>query len=146
MIPEAVKLSHSIHKELRVVLAEIYSYLVTDERCAPDVKTIYISFTLNGEMVAAIYPSNSVLDIAVALPEIIHPLYWKTLRILLGEHCHLCLDSGDADMLEPAMELIAEAVSRVRERFTTLTVHQSSLLQDQKKIEGDIESIRTRVF
>lgn len=115
MISGAEELSHIAPRELRAALRQVYSYLVDDEGCVPDVKTIYISFTLNGEMVAAIYPRSSRLEIALALPEVhsselledASHLTWRTLPLMLRVNDAVGLDEG--------FELIEEAVNRVRQ-------------------------------
>jgi hypothetical protein len=60
--------------------------------CDAYVKTIYIGFTMAGEMVAAAYPDGKTVEVALALPED-HPsevlkdathLTWKSMPVLLA--------------------------------------------------------------
>lgn len=78
-----------------------------------DVKTIYVSYMVGDEMVAAVYPTSQGVEVALALPED-HPspllqdathLTWRTLPV--------CVDLADRAAAEEALDLLAEAVDRV---------------------------------
>ena len=87
---------------------------LTSGGCVHDVKTIYISSTLHGDMVAAIYPHRECCEIALALPED-HPaslledathLTWKTLPVMVT----LDNETVKAELLD----LVQEALRRVQ--------------------------------
>lgn len=82
--------------------------------CSSDVKTIYVSYTYDGEMVAALYPHAGSIEIALALPDD-HPsgdlrdashLTWRTLPV------SVLIESSDSAVL--VLPLIQEALDRVR--------------------------------
>jgi len=81
--------------------------------CDAYVKTIYIGFSIDGEMVAAAYPVGDTVEVALALPED-HPsellkdathLTWKTMPVLLA--------LTTSDDLSAAKPLCKEAHQRV---------------------------------
>lgn len=78
-----------------------------------DVKTIYISYMVRGEMVAAVYPHSQEIEVALALPED-HPspllrdathLTWRTLPVSI-----VVCDEAEAEVV---LDLVHEAVNRV---------------------------------
>jgi hypothetical protein len=78
-----------------------------------DVKTIYISYMVRDQMVAAVYPRSQEIEVALALPED-HPssllrdathLTWRTLPVSV-----VLTDPADA---RAAVPLVHEAVERV---------------------------------
>ena len=88
--------------------------LLSRAGCVTDVKTIYVSYTLAGEMVAALYPSAQQIEIALALAEE-HPstklrdathLTWRTLPV------SVVVRTGEEAV--EILPLVEEAVERVR--------------------------------
>lgn len=82
--------------------------------CASYVKTIYIGFEFDGEMVAAAYPFARLVEVALALPED-HPsdllgdathLTWKTMPVLL--------QLTSFEDVSASRDLLSEAFSRVK--------------------------------
>jgi len=78
-----------------------------------DVKTIYISYMVGDQMVAAVYPHSREIEIALALPED-HPsallrdathLTWRTLPVSVVV--------TNPDEAHAALPLVREAVERV---------------------------------
>lgn len=104
MISEATNLIHGLPQPLREAFAKFYSFLVDDSGCEAYVETIYVGFTLGGEMVCAIYPHPDRLEIAMALPEDVEGpefkdathLTWPTMPVSIemrdAAHCNLVLD------------------------------------------------------
>lgn len=74
--------------KLRQVAEKIDCFFV-DLGCTDYVKTIYVGYEINGEMVAALYPHPDHLEIALSLDEtFVHPLIgtadhlsWRTLPV-----------------------------------------------------------------
>jgi hypothetical protein len=94
--------------------------------CDAYVKTIYIGWQIEGQLVAAVYPHSSSVEVAIALPED-HPspllkdathLTWRSLPV--------ALDISPGDDLQSVMMLVEEAVGRVRsgEHDTDLAVER----------------------
>ncbi len=85
--------------------------------CSSYVKTIYIGYDLDGEMVGAMYGHPRYLEVALALPEDAEGslladashLTWKTLPVAA------IVRDVDSDMLE-FEELVGRACGRVRNR------------------------------
>lgn len=50
-------------------LAKAVSGVFETHGCQPYVKTIYLGYALDDEMVAAIYPHAKIIEVALALPE-----------------------------------------------------------------------------
>lgn len=88
---------------------------MTAQGCSAYVKTIYVGFELNGEMVAAAYGHASNVEIALALDEAHSDsrlidathLTWRTLPVALVVR--------STDEVESARPLLAEACVRVAE-------------------------------
>lgn len=82
--------------------------------CKSYVKTIYVGYEINGEMIAALYPRSDHLEVALALPEEANSrllvdashLTWRTLPLA-------ALVRGSDDVPE-FTELAKSAVDRVR--------------------------------
>ena len=88
--------------------------------CSAYVKTIYIGFEFEGEIVAAAYPFASHVEVAVALPED-HPsellkdgthLTWRTMPVLLSL---TSVDdvSASEELFTEAFELVESGVHSV---------------------------------
>lgn len=94
---------------------EIFDRLLIDGGATPDyvAKTIYVTYMIRDEIVAAVYPHPQYFEVALALPED-HPspllddathLTWRTLPVSLKLH--------DKHAAVEASELILEALERV---------------------------------
>ena len=101
--------------KVRVVAETVHRAFVT-LGCASYVKTIYVGYEIDGEMVAAAYGRADYVEVALALPEDIKSdllvdathLTWRTLPVA-------ALVRGTDDL--PVFEaLAAEACDRVRSR------------------------------
>lgn len=68
VIPEADRLAGDSTAKIRAVTETLYDALVA-LGCTPYVKTIYIGFEYQGELVAALYPHPNRVEVALALPE-----------------------------------------------------------------------------
>lgn len=58
----------SLNKKIRGLASEAHRLLI-DRGCSSYVKTIYIGYDFNGEMVAALYGHVDYVEVAIALPE-----------------------------------------------------------------------------
>lgn len=95
-------------------VAEITHGLLIEAGCASYVKTIYIGYDIDGEMVAALYGHHDHVEVALALPENLeHPLLvdashltWRTLPVA-------AVIRAESELGELAA-LIALACERVR--------------------------------
>ena len=58
----------SLNKKIGVLASEVHQRLI-DRGCTSYVKTIYIGYDFNGEMVAALYGHVDYIEVAIALPE-----------------------------------------------------------------------------
>lgn len=89
---------------------------MTQLGCTSYVKTIYVGYDIDGEMVAALYGHSEQVEIALALPEdalgeiLIDAshLTWRTLPVAA-----ILRSSSDLEAFHP---LAAEAADRVRRR------------------------------
>src|SRR5437764_13875398 len=114
MIPEASGMIAEAPVSVRRATERIYAFLVSDHGCSPYVKTIYIGFEIDGELVAALYPHSDHVEIAMALPESASDailidathLTWKTLPV-----AGVVRSSADIDR---AIGLLSGAVEAVR--------------------------------
>ena len=103
-------LSKGLHGAFETIDAALVAHGATAEH---DVKTIYISYMVEGQMVAAVYPRSQEIEIALALPED-HPssllrdathLTWRTLPVST-----VVVSTPEA---QAALGLVQEAVERV---------------------------------
>ena len=77
-----------INNKIRKIASEAHQILI-DSGCSSYVKTIYIGYDFNGEMVAALYGHSDYVEVAVALSEIHESsilidashLTWRTLPV-----------------------------------------------------------------
>lgn len=113
MIPSAEHLTKKLPVSLQSLLHKIYGLLVDGFGCDPDVKTLYISFTKDGSLVASAHIGGKQIELALALPED-HPsglledashLTWRTLPVFI------CLDANSSH--QDALDLVREALDRV---------------------------------
>lgn len=113
MIEAAEPLVEGQTRAVKALMGDVYAALVEGSECQPDVKTIYISFTKNGVLVASAHPGRGDVELALALPES-HPspllddasnLTWRTLPLLI--------DLTPSTRREDVLDLVYEAVRRV---------------------------------
>jgi len=110
---EAQKYIAEMNKSTRALCSQVHEmFLATG--CSSYVKTIYIGYDIDGEMVAALYGHSDHVEVALALA-VDHPsgqlidashLTWKTLPVAAIGH-----NSAEVKKMQP---LIAEACARVR--------------------------------
>ena len=78
----------SLNKKIGGLAAQAHRQLI-DQGCTSYVKTIYIGYDFNGEMVAALYGHPDYVEVAIALPENFDSLIlidashltWRTLPV-----------------------------------------------------------------
>ena len=78
----------SLNKKIGGIAAQAHRQLI-DQGCTSYVKTIYIGYDFNGEMVAAVYGHPDYVEVAIALPENFDSLIlidashltWRTLPV-----------------------------------------------------------------
>jgi predicted transport protein len=104
-------LSTGLRRAFDVIDAELEACGTAAEH---DVKTIYISYMVDGQMAAAVYPRSQEIEVALALPED-HPspalrdathLTWRTMPVSV-----VVTDVKEARDAQP---LIRESIERVR--------------------------------
>lgn len=113
MIPEAAKLIEGLPKHLREVFAECYSFLVDDSGCAVYVKTIYVGFAFDQEMVCAIYPHPDHLEAAIALAEDVEGQEFNDATHLTWPTMPVAMEIRNATDPEIVIGHLATAVQRV---------------------------------
>jgi hypothetical protein len=112
--PEVDEYLNSMNKKLRRVGQEVNGYFGA-EGCKGYVKTIYIGYEIEDEMVAALYGHSDRVEVALALPEdASHPLIvdadhltWRTMPVAI-----VITTVTEAKSIAP---LINEACERIRE-------------------------------
>ena len=103
--------------------------IFTQEGCNSYVKTIYLGFDYEGEMVGAAYPSSETVELALALPEDhAHPnlvdathLTWRTLPVSIKFTSKSAVQKSE-DLLTEAVQRVAEnrhTVYRSNDHFTS---------------------------
>jgi len=114
--PKIRKLTTAAHKVLM------------DLGCSSYVKTIYIGYNLDGEMVAALYAHADHLEVALALPEDAEGdvlidashLTWRTLPVAAIVRTHGEVSGGFSDLAAQACQRVSEGshnVARDNEHF-----------------------------
>lgn len=106
-------------------LAEAAHAVLAGEECASYVKTIYVGYEIDGDMVAALYAHPQHLEIALALPEDVlgdklvdaSHLTWRTMPVA-------AIVKDPQDLVQFA-ELAKQAASRVR-------THEHTVLRDNE--------------
>jgi hypothetical protein len=110
---EAQKYISELNKSSAALCMKVHEMFLA-AGCSSYVKTIYIGYDIDGEMVAALYSHSDHLEVALALAED-HPsgqlidashLTWKTLPVAAIGH-----NPTEVKKMQP---LIAEACARVR--------------------------------
>jgi hypothetical protein len=100
-------------KPLRYAFDRCYMLLVQDHRCDAYVKTIYVGFSIRGEMVAAFYPRSDCIEIALALPENAEGDEFKDATHLTWPTMQVCLEVRTEADVTLAIEHLATAAMRV---------------------------------
>lgn len=113
MIPEAEKLTEGLSKVLHEAFAACYSFLVDESHCEAYVKTIYVGFTLGGEMVSAVYPHLDRLEVAIALPEDVEGSEFKDATHLTWPTMPVAVEIRRPVDTEMVIGHLATAVGRV---------------------------------
>lgn len=114
MIPEAESLATGLKAPLRKAMTGLYDTLSGDLGCDVYVKTIYVGFTIEGQMVAAIYPKNDCLEVALALPEDIEGSEFKDATHLTWPTMPVCIEVRAAGDVALALDHARTAADRVR--------------------------------
>lgn len=86
---------------------------VSAQGCDLYVKTIYVGVTVEGEMVAALYPRSGGVEVALALPDDHECELLKDASHLTWPTLPVCLDVKDREEANRAVLLIDEAYERV---------------------------------
>lgn len=115
MIPEATALSAGMKAPLKKMFQQVYATLSDDLRCDVYVKTIYVGFSIDGAMVAAMYPHKDNLEIALALPEDIDGSEFKDATHLTWPTMPVCIEVRSAADLRACLGHLRSAASRVRD-------------------------------
>ena len=77
-------------------------------------KTIYVGFSIDGAMVAAVYPRSECLEVALALPQDIEGGEFKDATHLTWPTMPVCVEVRTKDDLALALGHIDAAAQRVR--------------------------------
>jgi hypothetical protein len=110
---EARQYIAELNKKSAALCTQVHDMFIA-AGCSSYVKTIYIGYDIDGEMVAALYSHSDHIEVALALAED-HPsgqlidarhLTWKTLPVAAIGH-----NAAEVKKMQP---LIAEACARVR--------------------------------
>lgn len=115
-------------------LAQAAHALIVSEGCSSYVKTIYVGYEIDGEMVAALYGRADHLEIALALPEDVDGallvdashLTWRTLPVAAIVR--------NQDELEAFGALASEACRRVRERSHSVHRDNDFFIARRKRV------------
>ena len=121
-------------RSLAVVAHEAFA----SEGCSSYVKTIYIGYDIDGEMVAALYGHADHVEVALALPEDAagdllvdaSHLTWRTLPVAA------IIRSGD-DIVD-ATSLIAFACRRVRDREHAVERDNDFFIRSRRERRGEV--------
>lgn len=138
---EVEALLAQLGKELRPAGSAIHEGLLK-RGCSAYVKTIYIGYDLEGVMVAALYPHQERIEVALALAED-HPstllidathLTWRTLPVAAV--------IKDESQLGEVLELVNEACGRVSEGVHDIERPNDFFVKSRR--EGDLGIHRPR--
>jgi hypothetical protein len=119
-------------------LAAITHELFGSEGCSSYVKTIYIGYDIDGEMVAALYGHADHVEVALALPEdavgelLVDAghLTWRTLPV--------AAIIRSEDDFDEATSLIASACHRVREREHAVERDNDFFIRSRRERRGQL--------
>jgi hypothetical protein len=119
---------------VRRALEATYGYLVEEAGCAAYVKTIYVGFELHREMVAAAYPHDRWLEVALALPDDVSGpglvdathLTWRTMPV--------AIEIRAKSDLQRARGYFKLAVERVRSGVHDVELPQERFMGRERRI------------
>jgi len=122
-------------KRIRPLATELHDALLS-LGCVSYVKTIYIGYDIDGEMVAALYGHSDHVEIALALPEDAEGellidashLTWRTLPVA-------ALVRNKAD-LAPFRQLAIDAVERIRTASHTVNRDNDFFTKSKRERRG----------
>ena len=97
----------------RKIISEIVD-IFESQGCVSYVKTIYIGFEIDGEMVAALYAHEKYVEIALALDENCVDQRLKDATHLTWRTLPLCLELASDIAVKESTRLFEEACDRVR--------------------------------
>jgi len=114
MIEDAQRLIADARPEIRLLVGRIYEELVDRQGCVPYVKTIYVGFEIQGEMVAAMYPHADTVEVALALPEDYEGALLIDATHLTWRSLPVAAELSSGDQVGELVPLLKEAAVRVR--------------------------------
>ena len=135
MDTEARQYLDGLNKRVASLASSIHEIFVADG-CSSYVKTIYIGYDIDGEMVAALYGHVDHVEVALALAED-HPssqlidashLTWKTLPVAAIGH--------DAGEVKKMAGLVVEACDRVRSGLHTVNRDNEFFMKSKRERRG----------
>ena len=113
MIPEAAALGAGLPKQTKQQYEQVCDLLVNELGCDVYVKTIYVGFSIDGEMVSAVYPRRDFLEIAMALPEDVEGREFKDATHLTWPTMPVAIEVRTTDDLTGAIGHLESAAARV---------------------------------
>ena len=132
---EARQYIADLNKTSAALCSQVHEMFVA-AGCSSYVKTIYIGYDIDGEMVAALYGRADHVEVALALAED-HPssqlidashLTWKTLPVAAIGH--------DAAEVEKMAGLVVEACDRVRAGLHTVNRDNDFFIKAKRERRG----------
>lgn len=114
MIDDAERLIRDHRSGIKKLVEQIYAELVDRHGCLAYVKTIYIGFEIEGQMVAAVYPHAEMIEIALALSEDHESKLLVDATHLTWRSLPVATEITAGSQLTDLFPLLAEAVERVR--------------------------------
>ena len=132
---EALEYIADLNKASAALCTQVHEMFLA-EGCNSYVKTIYIGYDIDGEMVAALYGRGDHVEVALALAED-HPssqlidashLTWKTLPVAAIGH--------DAVEVEKMAGLVVEACDRVRSGQHTVNRDNEFFMKSKRERRG----------
>ena len=132
---EALKYIADLNKTSAALCTQVHEMFLA-AGCSSYVKTIYIGYDIDGEMVAALYGHADHVELALALAEE-HPssqlidashLTWKTLPVAAIGH--------DAAEVEKMTGLVVEACDRVRAGLHTVNRDNDFFMKSRRERRG----------
>jgi hypothetical protein len=132
---EAQKYIANLNKSSAALCTQVHEMFLA-AGCSSYVKTIYIGYDIDGEMVAALYGHSDHVEVALALAED-HPssqlidashLTWKTLPVAAIGH--------DAAEVEKMAVLVVEACDRVRAGLHTVNRDNDFFMKAKRERRG----------
>lgn len=115
MIEDAEHMIRDQPPGIKKLVEQIYTELVDRHGCLAYVKTIYIGFEIQGEMVAALYTHPKMIEIALALPEDRESRLLVDATHLTWRSLPVAAELTTDDQLVDLLPLLAESAQRVRD-------------------------------